>query len=54
MALPIIDSLDELIYPIYISAATLVMDVYHSDNLETKSKEDNSPVTVADLSLIHI
>ena len=49
MALPIIDSLDELIYPIYISAATLVMDVYHSDNLETKSKEDNSPVTVADL-----
>ena len=49
MALPIIDSLDELIYPIYNSAATQVMDVYHSDNLETKSKEDNSPVTAADL-----
>ena len=48
MTLPI-DSLDELIYPIYNSAATQVMDVYHSDNLETKSKEDNSPVTVADL-----
>ena len=49
MALPNINSLDELIYPIYNSAAKQVMDVYQSDNLGIKSKEDNSPVTVADL-----
>ena len=49
MSFPIIDSLDKLIYPTYNSAAKQVMDVYHSDNLGTKSKEDNSPVTVADL-----
>ena len=49
MALPNIDSLDKLIYPIYNKAAEEVMQVYHSNDLGTQAKADNSPVTTADL-----
>ena len=47
-------SLQAELKKIVINAGEEILDIYHSDNFETNLKNDNSPVTKADLAAHHI